>query len=398
MCSFEYSHDPSDHRGRCEQCKKEGHRDCVAGPRPGITRTRLRIGPDGEPYRNKVSVSKKPHKISTCRQCLDLQRICSFASQTSRSSEVVCTACEMFGLLCEPPGMKKTGAEGDQHPALNPSAGDTLSLSGLSMGDDIVSTSSNPLGGHSAEDEIVTISSSPPQPPVSDNTRQSLESTPDPRGSSGDTGGTVKTVRTRFCHPMCFDYQDKTRDGSDPCHFCSSAYFGHIGLEERTTEVIEWYDGRGWEEISGGHKGDNVKGSQMCTPCIMARMQIMVCSDHALRRVPEPNSTEDHEAAFGRLLDPEQTHGGDRWCSVCCNLAAWECCMAQELEPGEGCGLALCEPCVKDLQKCGGSLETMLQALEDKPSEARPAGLRADYELLKEDGLLMRYLISSTTT
>jgi hypothetical protein len=34
----------------------------------------------------------------------------------------------------------------------------------------------------------------------------------------------------------------------------------------------------------------------------------------------------------------------------------------------------------------------MLQVLEDKPSEARPAGLRADYELLKEDGLLMRYL------
>jgi predicted type IV restriction endonuclease len=34
----------------------------------------------------------------------------------------------------------------------------------------------------------------------------------------------------------------------------------------------------------------------------------------------------------------------------------------------------------------------MLQVLEDKPNEDRPAGLRADYELLKEDGLLMRYL------
>ena len=66
--------------------------------------------------------------------------------------------------------------------------------------------------------------------------------------------------------------------------------------------------------------------------------------------------------------------------------------MGQERQSGEGCGLALCEACGTDLEICGGSLETMLQVLEDKPGDARPAGLRADYELLKEDGLLMRYL------
>ena len=64
----------------------------------------------------------------------------------------------------------------------------------------------------------------------------------------------------------------------------------------------------------------------------------------------------------------------------------------QEGQPGEGCGLALCEACGIDLELCDGSLETMLQVLADKPSKDRPAGLRADYELLKEDGLLMRYL------
>ena len=72
--------------------------------------------------------------------------------------------------------------------------------------------------------------------------------------------------------------------------------------------------------------------------------------------------------------------------------------MESEVQPVEGCGLALCESCVTDLQECGGSLETLLQALEDRPSEARPAGLRADYELLKEDGLLMRYLKHSAKT
>jgi hypothetical protein len=125
-------------------------------------------------------------------------------------------------------------------------------------------------------------------------------------------------------------------------------------------------------------------------------MQIMVCDDHALRRITV-GAELDHEAAFERLFDPELAKG-DRWCSVCSNLATWECCVEQEVQPGEGCGLALCEPCSIDLEKCGGSLDTVLQALEDRPSEARPTGLRADYELLKEDGLLMRYLKHSTGT
>jgi hypothetical protein len=69
--------------------------------------------------------------------------------------------------------------------------------------------------------------------------------------------------------------------------------------------------------------------------------------------------------------------------------------MAQDGDQAEGCGLALCEACVEDLGDCGGSLEIMLQVLTDEPSEARPAGLRADYELLKYDGLLKRYLVWS---
>ena len=317
--------------------------------------------------------------MKTCRQCLDSRRVCSFASQSRLGDEDVCTACDMSGAVCEPLGKrKKTPARGQQtrqQPSNNQSTSDSLS-------------------GSIADDESITLPSSPPQTPVSEDSCHDPSFTSDP---PGDTGGTVKTVRTKFCHPMLFDYRDESSDGSDPCHFCSCASFGLIGLEERTTEVIEWYDGRGWEEIGGGHRGDSIKSSQMCTPCTMTRMQIMVCEDHALGRISESDTEADYEAALERLLDPELA-AADRWCSVCCNLAAWECCMESDVQPGEGCGLALCGPCVTDLQECGGSLETLLQALEDRPSEARPAGLRADYELLKEDGLLMRYLKASTMT
>jgi hypothetical protein len=291
----------------------------------------------------------------------------------------------MSGAACQPLGWKKPGNQKYQQSKINSSA--SSALGGLDALDDL-----------DVDDDFFDILSSPPQTRTSvASSRDSDLSLEPPTHSTSDTGGTVKTVRTKFCHPMLFDYQDKTADGSDPCHFCSSAYFGLIGLEERTTEVIEWYDGRGWEEIGGGHKGDSVKGSQMCTDCTLARMQIMICDDHALRRITEVGAELDYEAAFERLFNPELA-GGDRWCSVCCNLAAYECCVGQDVQPGGGCGLALCEACVGDLELCGGSLETLLQALEDKPSEARPTGLRADYELLREDGLLMRYLKHAAET
>lgn len=376
VCSFEYSQDPSDHHGRCEQCRKDGHKNCVAGPLPGVTRTRLRIGPDGAPYKNQVRVSQSRHQVKTCRQCLDSRRVCSFASCFQDGGENICTACDMSGAACEPLGRKKTGNQAYQQFTDKSSIGSALC--GL---DDL-----------NLDEEFFDVSSSPPQITISVTSSRDSNFTPEPPAQpSEDTGGAVKTVRTKFCHPMLFDYQDQTPDNSDPCHFCSSAHFGLIGLEERITKVIEWYDGRGWEEIGGGHRSDSVKGSQMCTDCTMARMQIMICEGHALRRITEAVVELDHEAAFERLFDPEPAKG-DRWCSVCCNLAAWECCLVQEGQPGEGCGLALCEACGIDLELCDGSLETMLQVLEDKPSKDRPAGLRADYELLKEDGLLMRYL------
>jgi hypothetical protein len=224
----------------------------------------------------------------------------------------------MSGASCQPLGWKKPGNQKYQQATINPSA--SSALGGLEA-----------LDGLDVDDDFFDIFSSPPQTSISVASSRDSDFSPEPPAhSTSDTGGAVKIVRTKFCHPMLFDYQDKTADGSDPCHFCSSADFGLIGLEERTTEVIEWYDGRGWEEIGGGHRGDSIKGSKMCTDCTMARMQIMICDDHALRRITELGAELGHEAAFERLFDPELA-GGDWWCSVCCNLAAYECCVGQDV-------------------------------------------------------------------
>jgi hypothetical protein len=251
-----------------------------------------------------------------------------------------------------------------------------------------------------------------PTTPVNQTAVRNTDLSPSPRSDSPlPVSGASKTARTKLCHPVQFDYEDPTDDGSNPCHFCDRAAYGVIGLDERTVEVIVWEDGRGWEEVSGGHRGEDTKPTQICPHCTMARMRIMVCGRHALRRMSGVNDKErDLWEALEKLLEFENQDENEdaaaleTWCSVCCNLAAWECCLGQQHEEErEGCGLALCEVCAVDLDKCGGSFEQMLQKLEDEqndqpprePLPGRPLTLRADFQFLKADGLLMGYLRSS---
>ena len=238
---------------------------------------------------------------------------------------------------------------------------------------------------------------SEPTTPINQTAAHNTDLSPYPRSDSPlPTSGTTKIVRTKLCHPVKFDYIDQTHDGSDPCHFCNRAAYSVIGLVEKTVEVIEWDDGSGWEEIRGGHRSEGTEPTQVCPQCTLARMRIMVCGDHALRPIAGADDKQDLWEATERLVEQDVM---DMWCSVCCNMAAWECCSAQQVETGEGCGLALCNLCVVDLRKCNGSFEKMLQKLEDELGDEtapdRLLGLRADYALLKLDGLLMGHLRSS---
>ena len=123
-----------------------------------------------------------------------------------------------------------------------------------------------------------------------------------------------------------------------------------------------------------------------------------MCQQHEMRPMPDAGEAAlDLNAAFAELMDP-QSMSADRpnWCSVCCSLATYECRAAQA-SGDEGCGLVLCEHCAVTLAGgYDGDLQNMLAEAKDEASEQRPLGLRADWELLKQDGLLVRYVMWST--
>ena len=94
-------------------------------------------------------------------------------------------------------------------------------------------------------------------------------------------------------------------------------------------------------------------------------------------------------SCFSGLVDKRR-----RWCSVCLNLASYECTAVSEV--CRGCGLMLCEHCTVTLSAVhNGDLQKMLEMVKDQPLGEGVLGLRADYELLKQDGLLMRYVLWS---
>jgi hypothetical protein len=461
VCSFDSDPDPSSHRGRCAECKETGHRPCIAGPDPGHVRTRIRIGPDGEPFTNEPRKDRKASRKATCLQCLEGRRVCSFNTGTLHGDEGLCTQCDMAGEACEPLGSRVPQHRAKQSPrdsvqevseewdveqdqadiapttlAPDPifaqilAAPPELPADSLDseQGDAKIFVPTTPVNGTApratdlspylrsdspdfdqGDAKIYVVDSGPTTPVNHHFATRTTESSPSRSDSPLPASGTPKIVRTKLCHPVQFDYVDPTLDGSDPCHFCNRAAYSVIGLPERTIEVIEWDDGSGWEEVSGGHRGEDTEPTQVCRTCTMVRMRIMWCDDHALRRIEGIDDKEqDLGEALGRLLKDEdeaaemriedeaeveaEAEAGETWCSVCCNLAAWECCLEQEVEMREGCGLALCESCVVDLGRCGGSFEELLQRLEDDPDPNRPLGLRADYVLLKQDGLLMGHL------
>lgn len=103
--------------------------------------------------------------------------------------------------------------------------------------------------------------------------------------------GIVKSIFTKFAHPIQFNYT-----GQDSCHFCTDIRFAMFGLGSTEAEVIVWRDGRGLEEMSGGHRSQGIEATRMCVPCTTRRMPIVMCVKHELQPV-------DGEHALDVLAD-----------------------------------------------------------------------------------------------
>lgn len=118
-----------------------------------------------------------------------------------------------------------------------------------------------------------------------------------------------------------------------------------------------------------------------------------MCPVHELRPiVGVKQNALDINTAFAELLSGSAKTKNVKWCAICPSLATYECCSPSD--NSEGCGLTVCEQCMVMLSGVyDGDLQKMLPEVRDEPTEERMLGLRADHELLRDDGLLMRYVL-----
>lgn len=237
-----------------------------------------------------------------------------------------------------------------------------------------------------------------------------LMSTGKHKSTKNITNLKTKEIKTKFCHPIRFNHIDTTN--KQPCHFCAEPSYAILGLAEQRVSVIEYKHGKGLKEVIGGHKAEGVENTRVCPACTMARMQIVLCpvcprsamsrenrqllthsQKHEVVPFEHPHETVHRDAALLELLSGAADLA-NKWCALCPSLASYQCCTVSD---GCPCGLLLCEHVMVLLTGAyDGNLQEMLRRIIDEQSNERPLGLRADHGLLKEDGLLMRYVLGSS--
>ena len=291
----------------------------------------------------------------TCMQCREAGRLCSL---TKDGDSDICAACELEDRHCLP---VKLAVTTPQHH------------------NDVRCTEKVPMKKRQTRDLVAQ--------PTPTKLRKTVKPSP----------GETNKIVTKFCHPIAFNHEDV--DGTKPCNFCGPSSYAILGMEPKEVEVIDWADGRGLTEMGGGHMACKGTNTRVCTDCTTKRMRVIMCPKHSMRPFPGVSQdTVDMDAALNALLSGEQ-RGDDNWCVLCPSLATYECDEQSMSASGVGCGLSLCEYCMLNLTgSYDGDLQMMLAGLQgaDEPSAERPFGLRADAELLKQDGLLMRYVLWST--
>ena len=338
-CSFSYSMDQGE---TCQHCMEDGYR-CVAGPAKEAIRLRIRYDRDwiDDPLPKKKTLRLRTKSIQN-----DDPDINVHSSTTSRASNSFLQKYSFDGGK-----IRETGES-----FVYKSLGEKRRLEDPSPATRPAKTQRTPK-----QTEAVT-----------------------------------QTIRTRFCHPITFNHEDKT-DGNEPCHFCAEPGYAIVGLGAKEVEVIEWEGGQGLEEVCGGHKDEGVESTRVCATCTLKRLRIVMCPTHELRpSAGVKKCTLDENAAFAELLAGSSKAGKRQWCAICPSLAVYECGTRTD-DGSHGCGLRLCEQCaVVVTGSYDGDLQNMLPEMKDEPTEERMLGLRADYELLREDGLLMQYVLWSS--
>ena len=363
-CSYRVG--KSDSSVPCRECQDAGA-ICFAGPAEDAYKERISYDKD---------YSKKPdRRYVQCTGCRKLRKGCSLKS---KADEPPCKRCTQQGLTCDfeqIPRVKRAPAKAKS--IVEPTKFE----------------------------------------PVASQTLTSVQKTRYPANAI--------TVYTSLCHPVTFMHE-----ATSECHWCDRASYGPLGLGWRDVVVVLSDDQTRYKELENGHSNDlkaNVP-SKMCTTCTMKRTRIIGCDDHEIRPVEvillrikqraqierpradieEENleidsSVIDADGMFQRLLS-NTARPSDQWCSLCPSPAIYRCCTPQDTdmwgEPvssvsaeASGCGLLLCEDCEQAFDGLGDVEAVLDMIVEDREQEVWQLGLRADAELLKREGLLIRSVL-----
>ncbi|KAJ9623486.1 hypothetical protein H2203_005748 [Taxawa tesnikishii (nom. ined.)] len=342
----------------CIDCDEAGLH-CIAGPVKDSIRVRAPYGRDWSSFKYKPRRVKALAKVPTsCRQCTLANRRCSLADGTG---DPPCTSCDMLDQFCSltedaaqemvPPNRSKH--QHSREKVVDPASSGFGSHRFSSNGKGVISA-------NESEDEI-------------------------------QEQGEKKKIMTKLCHPIRFNHDDPT--GLEKCHFCSVPAYRILGMGARCVEVISFPDSNSYTETSGGHLGEGADPTRVCMQCTMTHIRQLVCRVHVVEPIPNAGGM-DFAAAFTRLMDGK-SEPNDLWCSICPAPALYRCVKTQSgMEEDEGgCGVLFCETCAVELvEEHQGDLHRMLEELEDRKTDARPFGLTADVELLRSDGVLIKFV------
>ncbi|EME88940.1 uncharacterized protein MYCFIDRAFT_76322 [Pseudocercospora fijiensis CIRAD86] len=222
-------------------------------------------------------------------------------------------------------------------------------------------------------------------------------------GSNVGAGGTLCTIRTSFSHPIMFNCDDDSQstDMTPPngnelsCHFCTEPSLPFFGLGQIETQVIDHPEDPGFVEMGDGYRSRGIENTRLCGVCTLRRMCVIVCDKHTMRPSTDlaAFSPASQEAAEEKLLEGDLTpDDAERFCSVCTRLATHEC-VSETGEDTPGCGLRLCKNCAITLEaRHDGNLKGMLESSSVRDTAEEQSLVRADCELLREDGALFKYM------
>ncbi|GAB7362572.1 hypothetical protein MBLNU230_g2888t1 [Neophaeotheca triangularis] len=393
-CSFTIT---TNHKGPCKGCKEDDTL-CIAGPTKAAAATRVRLTYDRDYTVFPLTRPPKFREMKSCKQCQDAERECSYDFD---DHDGPCTACEMDEMLCERDGNALTAEDSDEK-ARKKKKKKGKKSKGKSSGtwkrkdNNPDADETEPWSPQHLAEPFPTDEDAVMEDVAEDSNKAAIEekNTTTRRTATRPVEPVqTKTIKTRFCHPIIFDH-----DINSECSFCRTPTYSFLGIAPRTPTVKDLPFGNGYEEISNGHSSEGRQQTTLCTVCTHERAGVVACETHDFRMLPIAQMTD-----VARTTETQWNILRTRsckpkfWCSICCNMASYECCAIQDDQRlVYGCGLLLCQPCRIDMRAAEDDFQGFLDRLEGVGRTVqRPRGLRADWELYKSAprGLLARFLV-----